>query len=167
MSRLKSLGALVVAPLTCLLVLACDTGQESSVTAPSPSFTVVGNPVVASASGSGHFEIGGALRTFSFTAQRQYDGTVHGRFQLNAFGGARFQGTVTCITVEGDGKTARIGGIGGSFVNGQFSDTFVNNFRMIGKGPGNNFLVLATTHLTFYANGDLTADVYIDSCDCK
>ncbi len=38
MSRLKSLGALVVAPLTCLLVLACDTGQESSLTAPNPSF---------------------------------------------------------------------------------------------------------------------------------
>ena len=28
-----------------------------------------------------------------------------------------------------------------SFRNGQASDTFVNNFRIIGQGPGNNFLV--------------------------
>ncbi len=112
MFRLKSLGALAVAPLTCLSVLACDTGQEeSSLTAPSPSFTVAGNPVVASASGAGHF-IAGSRRTFSFTAQRHYDGTVKGRFQVNRRDlGTRVQGTVTCITVEGDGKTARIGGI--------------------------------------------------------
>jgi hypothetical protein len=27
----------------------------------------------------------------------------------------------------------------GSFNNGQFKETFVNNFRIIGRGPGNNF----------------------------
>lgn len=111
MSRLKSLGALVVAPLTCLLVLACDSGQESSLTAPSPSFTVVGNPVVASASGSGQFVATGVGRTFSFTATRRYDMSVQGRFQVNDHAGGRIRGSVTCITVEGDGKTARIGGV--------------------------------------------------------
>ena len=109
MSRLKSLGALVVAPLTCLLVLACDTGQESSLTAPNPSFTVVGNPVVASASGSGQFVATGLGRIFSFTAQRQYDGTVQGRFQLNTHAGTSIRGSVTCITTVG--TTAHIGGI--------------------------------------------------------
>lgn len=45
---------------------------------------------------------------------------------------------------------------GGSFVNGQFSETFVNNFRIIGQGPGNNFLVHENFHVTINANGEVT-----------
>ena len=56
---------------------------------------------------------------------------------------------------------------GGSFVNGQFSDTFVNSFRVIGQGPGNNFLEHQTFHITFNANGDLTAFVDNFSAACK
>jgi len=43
-----------------------------------------------------------------------------------------------------------------SFRNGQASDTFVNNFRIIGQGPGNNFLVHETEHFTINANGSVT-----------
>src|SRR5256885_3421496 len=43
-----------------------------------------------------------------------------------------------------------------SFQNGQFNQTFVNNFRIIGQGPGNNFLVHEEAHVTFNANGTLT-----------
>ena len=45
--------------------------------------------------------------------------------------------------------------------------TYVNNFRMIGQGPGNNYTVHETWHFTFNANGELTA--YIDNYkwDCK
>jgi hypothetical protein len=46
-------------------------------------------------------------------------------------------------------------------------DTFVNNFRIIGQGPGNNFLVHTTLHITIDANGVLTADVVNASTDCK
>ncbi|MBA3585229.1 MAG: hypothetical protein H0W36_12015 [Gemmatimonadetes bacterium] len=56
---------------------------------------------------------------------------------------------------------------GGSFVNGQFSDTFVNNFRIIGQGPGNNFLVHQTLHITVNANGEVTAEVDNFSIQCK
>ncbi len=45
MSRLQSLGALVVAPLTCLLVLACDTPidpPDLPAESASPVFTVIG-----------------------------------------------------------------------------------------------------------------------------
>jgi len=51
--------------------------------------------------------------------------------------------------------------------NGQGSDTFVNNFRMIGAGPGNNFLVHETLHLTINASGSVT--VFFDnfSIGCK
>ena len=39
--------------------------------------------------------------------------------------------------------------------------TFVNNFKFIGQGPDNNFTVHENTHVTFNANGDLTA--FIDN----
>jgi hypothetical protein len=54
-----------------------------------------------------------------------------------------------------------------SLQNGQANFTYVNNFRIIGQGPGNNFLVHETMHLTINANG--TATVFHDnfSIDCK
>ncbi len=48
---------------------------------------------------------------------------------------------------------------GGSFINGQSEMTYINNFRIIGQGPGNNLLIHVTNHITFNANGVLTADV--------
>jgi hypothetical protein len=45
----------------------------------------------------------------------------------------------------------------GSLQNGQFTTTFVNNFRMIGQGPGNNFSIHETFHLTVNANGVVTS----------
>ena len=48
-------------------------------------------------------------------------------------------GLTTGDKYQGTGATQ--GTFGGSFVNGQFSDTFNNNFRIIGQGPGNNLLV--------------------------
>ena len=46
-------------------------------------------------------------------------------------------------------------------------NTYVNNYRMIGQGPGNNFLVHATAHVTVNANGDVTATVNNYSTTCK
>jgi hypothetical protein len=40
-----------------------------------------------------------------------------------------------------------------------YNDTYVNNYRMIGQGPGNNFTVHETYHITINANGELTAEV--------
>jgi hypothetical protein len=55
----------------------------------------------------------------------------------------------------------------GSFNNGQFNQTFVNNFRIIGQGPGNNFLVHENFHLTINANGEVTTAHDNFSVDCK
>ena len=48
-----------------------------------------------------------------------------------------------------------------------FEETYVNNFKIIGQGPGNNFLVHETFHITVNANGTLT--VFLDnfSVECK
>jgi hypothetical protein len=55
----------------------------------------------------------------------------------------------------------------GSFTNGQSNQTYVNNFRIIGGGPGNNYLVHETLHLTINAKGIIT--VFLDNftVDCK
>ena len=45
--------------------------------------------------------------------------------------------------------------------------SFVNNFRIIGQGPGNNLSMHMTVHQTWNANGDLTADVDLSHSDCK
>jgi hypothetical protein len=51
--------------------------------------------------------------------------------------------------------------------NGQANLTFVNNFRIIGQGPGNNLLVHETLHITINADGSLTATHDNFSMDCK
>jgi hypothetical protein len=55
----------------------------------------------------------------------------------------------------------------GSLQNGQFQFSSINNFRIIGQGPGNNFLVHSTFHITANANGIITAVADNFSVDCK
>ena len=45
--------------------------------------------------------------------------------------------------------------------------TFVNNFRIIGQGPGNNFLVHQVFHVTVNANGAVTALFDRASAECR
>lgn len=48
-----------------------------------------------------------------------------------------------------------------------FTFTFVNSFRIISQGRGNNFLVRENTHVTVKNNGALTAFVDNFSAECK
>ena len=45
--------------------------------------------------------------------------------------------------------------------------TFINNFRIIGPGPGNNVLVHENEHLTMDANGNVRADFDNLRVECK
>lgn len=45
--------------------------------------------------------------------------------------------------------------------------TYVNNFRIIGQGTGNNFIVHENIHTTVNANGTVTAYVDNFNADCK
>jgi hypothetical protein len=54
-----------------------------------------------------------------------------------------------------------------SFQNGQAQQTFVNNFRIIGQGPDNNYLVHEVAHVTFNADGTVTVFHDSFSIDCK
>jgi hypothetical protein len=46
-------------------------------------------------------------------------------------------------------------------------ETFINNFRIIGQGTGNNYLVQNLFHITINPNGTLTAFVDRLSVDCR
>ena len=48
-----------------------------------------------------------------------------------------------------------------------FEQTDINNFRIIGQGPENNFLVHATFHVTVTPNGDVTTVVDNFSVECR
>ncbi|HXL58456.1 MAG TPA: hypothetical protein VN958_19470 [Chitinophagaceae bacterium] len=56
---------------------------------------------------------------------------------------------------------------GGSLVNGQYEETYINNFRIIGQGNGNNYLVHVTFHGTINANGVVTTVIENATSDCK
>lgn len=55
----------------------------------------------------------------------------------------------------------------GSLVNGQFSFSSINNFRIIGEKTGNNFLVHSNLHVTINADGTVTTLYENFSADCK
>jgi hypothetical protein len=68
------------------------------------------------------------------------------------------------------GDVYRATGITRDSVNGlavPFEATFVNNFRIIGEGRGNNLLIHEVFHVTVDANGFLTALVDLVSVECK
>jgi len=45
--------------------------------------------------------------------------------------------------------------------------TYVNNFRIIGPGPGNNFVIHETYHITINANGEVTVAIDNFWGECK
>jgi hypothetical protein len=53
-----------------------------------------------------------------------------------------------------------------SLQNGVSVDTFINNFRIIGQGQAQNYLVHETTHITFNAAGiqSVTHDNFSSEC---
>lgn len=84
------------------------------------------------------------------------------RFQPQGLSGT---GLITGDTYQGTGVTQNM--FDSSLVNGQFSQTFVNNFRIVGHGPGNNYMIHENYHLTINANGDVSTFHDNFSADCK
>jgi hypothetical protein len=86
-------------------------------------------------------------------------GHIHILFNPQGISGT---GSVTGAKYQGTGMTQ----MGENFKTG-FEFTFNNRFDIIGQGPGNNFSVHETAHITVNANGTLT--VFFDnfSVTCK
>ena len=109
--------------------------------------------VPCAAGGAGEIvDLSGPLHTLiTFTINgNNVSGTAH--FQPQGIVGT---GETTGDKYQGTGVTKDTG-FKGSFQNGQFTQSFVNNFRIIGAGPGNNFLSHEETHITINADGTVT-----------
>ena len=74
-------------------------------------------------------------------------------------------GLTTGDKYQGTGVTRQSVNVNG--VVYPYNYTYVNNFRMIGQGPGNNFMVHQNVHLTINANGEVTAQVDNLKITCK
>jgi hypothetical protein len=102
-------------------------------------------------------------------------GTLHDmyHFTMDDTGGYHLVLLTQPMGVKGVGLTSGdvYQGTGGNIEqfegNIEELSTFVNNFRIIGPGPGNNFTVHETYHFTINANGEVTAEVANLSADCK
>jgi hypothetical protein len=70
-------------------------------------------------------------------------------------------GLVSGLTYQGTGVTRE------SFTLAKGStDTFVNNFRLISRGPGSDVIVQDVFHITVNANGDVTATLDRTTVNC-
>jgi len=79
--------------------------------------------------------------------------------------GAEGTGTVTGDKYRATGVTQEQDSI--PLINGAAEFTFINNFKIIGQGPDNNFLVHQTVHQTINANGDVTTTIVNQSVECR
>jgi hypothetical protein len=148
----------LVAVLTILIAPANAAVQVNDTT--DISLTVF---IPCAASGAGEIvDLSGPLHTLiSFTINgNNVSGYFH--FQPQGISGT---GETTGTKYQATGVTQE--SFKSSLQNGQANFTYVNNFRIIGQGPGNNYLVHETMHVTINANG--TATVFHDnfSIDCK
>lgn len=87
---------------------------------------------------------------FHVTISNSGNVTFKSHFQPQGITGA---GAVTGAKYQGTGVTQDVNtghAVGRTFM-------VINNFRIIGQGPGNNFLVHQNIHATVNANGTITA----------
>lgn len=92
------------------------------------------------------------------------DNVVRGKFHSQPQGISGY-GSVSGDRYQATGVTQ--GQFKASLQNGQAVISTIDNFRIIGQGPGNNFLVHEVLHLTINANGDFTSVVDHLGADCK
>ena len=95
-----------------------------------------------------------------FTANANGGFQVESHFQPQGLSGT---GSTSGDKYQGTGVTRdhfKVSGL-------PFEETYVNNFRMIGQGPGNNFLTHENFHVTVNANGEMTAFADNFRVECK
>ena len=119
--------------------------------------------VPCAAGGAGEIvDLSGPLHTLiSFTINGN---NVSGKFHFQPQGISGI-GETTGDKYQATGVTQQT--FKASLQNGQTNLTFVNNFRIIGQGPEDNFLVHETLHINVNANGTLTVFHDNFSIDCK
>jgi len=154
----QPLFLLVLGVLT-LTGLAMQPAQAATTNVKVPVDIGVFIPCAAGGSGEVVFLTGNLHVLLRFTIDSR--GGIHAgyHFQPQGISGV---GQTTGDKYQGTGVTqaefnAKVG----------VEETFINNFRIIGQGNGNNFLVHETFHITINANGSVTAFLDNFSVDCR
>jgi hypothetical protein len=125
-------------------------------------FDLVFNIPCANGGAGENVQLGGYLHILSKITINGNSVHVKDHFQPQGIWGI---GEITGDKYQGTGVTQDE--FKGSLVNGQFEETDVNNFRLIGHGNGNNFLFHAVLHITVKANGEITSYVDHATFECK
>lgn len=100
-----------------------------------------------------------ALNTFVIN-----DNIVKGTYHFQPMGISGV-GSITGAKYQATGETQ--GDYKGSLVNGQYQESYTNNFRIIGQGTDNNYIVQAVFHVTINASGVVTTVVDKFTGNCK
>ena len=74
-------------------------------------------------------------------------------------------GQITGNKYQATGETEQA--INRSFINGQFTTPYINNFKINGPEKDNSFLIRENAHITVNANGTATASIDNFSEDCE
>jgi hypothetical protein len=172
MSKLAKLGAML--PGLGIITVACDQATTAPDHISSPNFAVLANDEIATPfsvfvpcanGGAGEFVFSSDL-TLHVLVSLTTDaaGGFHIASHLQPMGGNGV-GVVTGDKYQAtggsrDGRSFNSGGL-------PFVETFVDNFRWIGPGPGNNLFVHATYHVTTNENDVSTAFVDNTSVECR
>jgi hypothetical protein len=156
----KALAALVVAGLCAVGSTAASSAAVTTNTkAPLSGLAVY---VPCANGGLGEWvSLEGSLHVLLTFTQNEngFSGKFH--FQPQGVSGV---GSATGDRYRGTGATQ---GTFVSHVGGGFTETDVNNFRIIGPGPRNNYLVHSVFHVTVHPDGVATAEVAHSTAECK
>jgi hypothetical protein len=153
------------APSTTPAVADAEVGTMAAMTATSTFSFPLPQPfqrfVPCAAGGSGELvDLSGTLRLIIHTTV-DGGGGFHSEVLVHPQGVTGI-GLTTGDIYQGTGATQ-------TTLNGTVGEqsTFVDNFRLIGHGPDNNFLLHQTVHVTINASGEGTANVFNVTVECR
>jgi len=136
---------------------AVANGVETNVVYP----VAIGVFIACANGGSGEVVVltGNLHELFNVTLDGQGGAHVKSHFQPQQLAGV---GLITGDRYQGTGVTQ-------DMFNAKVGETytFVNNYRIIGQGPDNNFVVHEVTHVTVRPDGTVSAMVDQTSADCQ
>jgi hypothetical protein len=151
------LATLVVAGVAASVASAGVTQNDVNQTIPWSDF-------IPCANGGAGEAVSGTIDLHILMTTTVNGNNVSGKYHFQPQG-SNLVGAVTGDTYQATGVTQ--GTFKSSLQNGQFTETDVNNYRLIGHGPGNNLVIHEISHITVNANGDVTVEFDTPSVDCK
>lgn len=120
--------------------------------------------VPCAADGAGELVLLQGPLQFLFHVNEDPAGGFHLTSEANPQGLSGY-GQTTGDQYQGTGGTG--GHFNSSFSGFPYTDSYVNNFRIIGQGTGNDLLIHENVHFTINANGEVTATVGNFSAECR